>query len=82
MGRGINQHKESINFTAMDSSKVAKTFKGMVYESRDNYLLQPVDPSKAHESIQGFVDRMLKEYDGQKVVVKVVVKVAIDIDVE
>lgn len=78
MGRGISQHKEFINFTIMDSTKVAKTFKGEVYEGRDNYLLQPAGSSMAHESIQGFVDRVLKEYDGQKVVVKV----AIDIDVE
>ena len=62
----------------MDSSKTTKTFKGKVYEGKENYLLASEDPSKYKESIQAFVDRMLMDYTGRKVTVKV----SIDIDVD
>lgn len=64
--------------TDMDSTKTTKTFSGTVYEGKEHYLLQHDDTSKQRESIQYFVDRMLMDYNGQKVTVKV----SIDIDVQ
>lgn len=62
----------------MDSAQSDKNIQGGSLRRARSFLLGKQDSSKVHEDIQSFVDRILKEYKGQRVTVKA----AIDIDVD